>query len=192
VTRGQDVGVLLWINNDRRGETDVIGRVSNVILPDTLKFEAIYLVDNKRAGFIYDSIDYARQLERGCEVTFFYHETGASFNPERKLNDGPVMPVEYVNSSVLALKIADSSSARQILMLSTLEPFSQPAVKRLLGLAQHLSQGWCSRIVLAFPDYSELDHSNLMQEAKACFSDSKFVDGVEARCYDRDFRTAGR
>jgi hypothetical protein len=48
--------VLLWINNDRSGEADVIGRVSNVILPDTFKYEAVYLVDNKRAGFIFDSI----------------------------------------------------------------------------------------------------------------------------------------
>jgi hypothetical protein len=191
VTVGRDIGVLLWINNDRRSEADVVGRVSNVALSDTLKFEAIFLVDNKRAGFIYDSVEYARQLEKGCEVTFFYHETGASFNPELKLNDGRLMPVEYINSSVLALKIASNSSPQRILMLSTLEAFSQPAVKRLLGLAQHLSQGWCSRIVLAFPDYTELEHENLVQEAKACFSDIKFTSAVDVGCYDRDFRSVG-
>lgn len=192
VTKGQDIGVLLWINDDRRGEADVIGRVSNVILPDTLKFDAVYLVDNKRASFIYDSIDYAGQVEKGCEVTFFYHETGASFNPELRLHDGTLMPVEYVNSSVLALKIADAASPRRILMLSTVEPFSQPAVKRLMGLAQHLSQGWCSKVILAFPDYSELAHGNQVQEAKGCFSDGKFTAGVEVRCYDRDFRAVGQ
>jgi hypothetical protein len=189
VVRGQDTGVLVWINNDRSGDADVVGRLSNVILPDTLKFDAVYLVDNKRAGFIYDSIDYAQHLEEGCEVTFFYHETGASFNPELRLNDGPLMPVEYVNSSVLALKIADCGSPRRVLMLSTLEPFTQAATKRLLGLAQHLSQGWSSRVILAFPDYNDLEHGNLVQAAKGCFSDGKFTGGVEVRCYDRDFRT---
>jgi hypothetical protein len=188
VTKGQDIGVLVWINNDRKGEADVIGKVSNVILPDTLRFEAVYLVDNKRAGFIYDSIDYARQVEKGCEVTFFYHETGKSFNPQLRLNDGPLMPVEYINSSMLALKIADTVSPRRILMLSTLEPFSESGVKRLLGLAQHLSQGWCSRVILAFPDYNELEHGNVVQTGKGCFSDAKFTGGVEVHCYDRDFR----
>jgi hypothetical protein len=188
VTKGQDIGVLLWINNDRRGEADVIGKVSNVILPDTYKYEAVYLVDNKRAGFIFDSIDYARRVENGCEVTFFYHDTGKSFNPQSRLNEGPLMPVEYINSSVLALKIADTSSPKRILMLSTLESFSEAGVKRLLGLAQQLSQGWCSKVILAFPDYSALEHGNEVQAAKGCFSDGKFTGGVEVHCYDRDFR----
>lgn len=192
VTKGQDIGVLLWINNDKDGEPDVIGRVSNVILPDTLKYEAVYLVDNRRAGFIFDSINHARQFEKGCEVTFFYHETGKSFNPQLRLNDGPLMPVEYINSSVLALKITDAVSPKRILMLSTLEAFSEVGLKRLLGLAQHLSQGWCSRVILGFPDYSELEHGNVVQSAKGCFSDAKFAGGVEVHCYDQDFRAVGR
>jgi hypothetical protein len=189
VARGQDIGVLMWINNDRRGDADVIGRVSNVVLPDTLRYEAVYVVDNRRAEFIFDSIDYARQVEKGCEVMFFYHDTGKSFNPRARLNAGALMPVEYINSSVLALRIDDMASPKRTLMLSTVERFSEPGVKRLLGLAQQLSQGWCSRVILAFPDYSELEHGNVVQAAKGCFSDGKFTGASEVHCYERDFRT---
>ena len=189
VTKGQDVGVLMWINNDQKGEADVVGKVSNAILPEGLKYDAAYLVDNKRAEFIFDSIDYARRAENGCEVTFFYHDTGKSFNPQLRLSDGPLMPVEYVNSSVLALKIVDKASPKRTLMLSTLEPFSEPGVKRLMGMAQQLSQGWCSKVILAFRDYSHLEHGNVVQAAKSCFSDARFTEGIEVLCYDRDFRS---
>jgi hypothetical protein len=189
VTRGQDIGVLLWVNNDQKGEADVISRVANSVPPDGLKYEAVYLVDNRRAEFIFDSIDYARHAEPGCEVTFFYHDTGKGFNPHLRLSDGPLMPVEYTNSSVLPLKIVDKASPKRILMLSTLEPFSEAGLKRLMGLAQQLSQGWCSKVVLAFRDFSHLEHGNVVQAAKSCFSDAKFTEGVEVQCYDRDFRS---
>lgn len=191
VTKGEDIGVLLWINNDRKGKPDVIEEVSGVSLPDTLKYQAIYLVDNRRAEFIFDSINYAKHVEKGCEVSFFYHDTGKSFNPQFKLNCGPLLPVEYVNSNVLALRIEDPVSLKRALMLSTVENFSESGLKRLLGMAQQLSQGWCSKVILAFPDYSRLEHENTVQASRACFSDAKFAGGAEVHCYDRDFRAMG-
>ena len=99
------------------------------------------------------------------------------------------MPVEYINSSVLALKMVDKASPKRILMLSTLEPVNEAGLKRLMGLAQQLSQGWCSKVILAFRDYSHLEHGNMVQAAKSCFSDGRFAEGVEVHCYDRDFRS---
>jgi hypothetical protein len=89
---------------------------------------------------------------------------------------------------VLALKIVDTVSPKRILMLTTLDAFSDGGVKRLLGLAQHLSQGWCSRVMLGFHDYNALEHENIVQAAKGCFSDAKFAEGAEVHCYDQDFR----
>ena len=31
--------MLMWINNDQKGEADVVGKVSNAILPEGLKYE---------------------------------------------------------------------------------------------------------------------------------------------------------
>jgi hypothetical protein len=187
-TRTQDIGVLLWINNDRQGNGDVIGMLQKAYLPDTLNYDAIYLVDNKRAQFIFDSVNFAMRIADGCDVAFFYADTGKNVYPLSKTNHGPLLPVEYINSSVLALRLADKLSPRRILALSTLEVFSEAALKRLLGLAQSLSQDWCSKVILAFPDYDSLNHSNAVQAAKGCFPSGGFVESIQVHCYDDDFR----
>jgi len=189
VAKSQDVGVLLWINNDRETEGDVIGQLLRVILPDTLNYEAIYVVDNNRARFIFDSVNYATRIANGCDVEFFYPDTGKNVNPLCHVKHGRMLPVEYINSSVLPLRIADKALERRILLLSTLERFSEGGVKRLLGLAQHLSQDWCSRVVIAFPDYDDLQHGNSVQLAKGSFSNAGFASAAEIHCYDEDFRT---
>jgi hypothetical protein len=189
VTRTQDVGVLLWINNDRQGNGDVISQVERVNLPDTLNFESIYVVDNKRAGFVFNSVHFAKGLANGSGVAFFYPDTEKNVNPVTKETHGPFLPVEYINSSVLAFRIADETSTERTLLLSTVESFSEGGLKRLMGLAQSISQDWCSKVVLAFPDYDKLSHGNMVQSAKGCFSNASFVDRVEVRCYEEDFRT---
>jgi hypothetical protein len=188
VTRTQDVGVLLWINNDRGANGDVIRQLHRVILPDTLNYEAIYLVDNKRAQFVFDTITFAKQVANGCGVTFFYADTGRNVNPLCRIKHGPLLPVEYINSSVLALRVADETSRNRTLILSTLEEFSEPGLKRLLGLTQSLSQDWCSKVILAFPDYDTLNHSNTVQAARGCFLNGNALADVEVRCYDDDYR----
>lgn len=189
VSKTQDVGVLLWINNDRETEGDVISQLGRVIQPDTLNYEAIFVVDNKRARFVFDSVNYAKRIANGCEVNFFYPDTGKNVNPLCNVKHGQMLPVEYVNSSVLALRIADKASDKRSLLLSTLERFSEAGLKRLLGLAQQLSQDWCSRVIVAFPDYDQLLHGNVVQLAKGCFSNAGFANAAEIHCYDEDFRT---
>jgi hypothetical protein len=189
VAKTQDVGVLLWINNDRETEGDVISQLVRVVIPDTLNYEAIYIVDNRRARFIFDSVNYAKRLANGSEVEFFYPDTGKNVNPLNHVKHGRMLPVEYINSSVLPLRIADKTLEKRILLLSTLDRFSDSGLKRLLGLAQHLSQDWCSRVVIAFADYDQLQHSNTVQSAKGSFSNSTFANAAEIHCYDEDFRS---
>jgi hypothetical protein len=189
VTKAQDIGVLIWINNDKRGEQDVIRQVQRAVLPDSIGLEIAYLVDNRRAQFIFDSIRYARKLTNEGEVTFFAPDTGKNLDAFARVRHCQVLPVEYVNSAVLALGLVDKGSTRRSLMLSTLEPFSEAGLKRLMGLAQHLSQGWCNRVVITFSDFDQLHHANAVQATKGCFSDTRFSDGVEVHGYDDDFRT---
>lgn len=189
VAKTQDVGVLLWINNDRDTEGDVISQLVRVILPDTLSYESIFVVDNKRARFIFDSVNYANRIASGCDVEFFYPDTGKNVNPLCHVKHGRMLPVEYINSSVLPLRVADKTLDKRILLLSTVENFSDGGLKRLMGLTQHLSQDWCSRVVIAFPNYDPLLHDNAVQLAKGSFSNSGFAHAAEIHCYDEDFRT---
>lgn len=189
VSRTQDIGVLVWINNDRESEGDVIKQLERILLPDTLNYEAIYIVDNKRAQFVFDSVNYAKRIGNSCDVEFFYPDTGKNINPLCKSKHGPMLPPEYINSSVLAFRIADHASDKRVLLLSTVERFSESGLKRLLGLAQDLSQGWCSKVIITFPDYDVLHHANVVQLAKNSFSNTEFVNIAEVHCYEDDFRT---
>jgi len=188
VTRTQDVGILLWINNDRQGSDDIISHASKAILPDTLSYEAIYVVDNRRAQFVFNSVHYARKVGNGRDVAFFYPDTGKNVNPMTKETHGTFLPVEHINSSVLVFRLADKSSSERTLLLSTIEPFSEVGLKRLMGLGQSISQDWCSRVILAFPDFDKLHHGNMVQSAKGCFSNATFANGTEIHCYEDDFR----
>lgn len=189
VRKAQDVGVLFWLNNDKRGDGDVIAHIHRVNLPDTLNYEVIHVVDNKRAQFVFDSVNFARHLVKDADVAFSYHETGKNLNPLLRTHSGLHLPVEYINSSVLPFRITDKASHQQALLLSTRERFSEAGLKRLLGLAQQLSQGWGSKVFVAFPDYDKLSHENIVQGAKGCFSDQTFTGKLEIHCYDTDFRT---
>jgi hypothetical protein len=189
VRKVQDVGVLFWLNNDKRGDGDVIARLPRVNLPDGLSYDLIYVVDNRRAQFVFDSVRYAMQLGKDSDVRISYHETGKNLNPLQKTHCGTFLPVEYINSSVLPFRILEKASHQQALFLSTLERFSESGLKRLLGLAQQLSQGWGTKVIVAFPDYDPLIHSNMVQGAKGCFSDEGFIGRLEIHCYDSDFRT---
>lgn len=189
VRKAQDVGVLFWLNNDEQGDGEIISHLHRVNLPDTLAYEIIYVVDNNRAQFVFDSVNFARNLVKEADVAFSYHDTGKNLNPLLKTHSGLFLPVEYINSSVLPFRITDKRSREQALLLTTLERFSDTALKRLLGLAQQLSQGWGSRVIVAFPDYSQLNHESTVQGAKSCFSDQGFIGKIDVLCYDTDFRT---
>jgi hypothetical protein len=188
VAKTQDIGVLLWINNDRESDGDVISKVQRLMVPDTFHFEVIYLVDNNRASFVFNTINYAQRIGGGCEVEFFYPDTGKNINPLCNVKHGRILPVEYINSSLLALRLVKEKSEMRTLLLSTLERFSEPGLKRLLGLAHNLSQGWCSTVVITFPDFDSLRHSNAVQLAKSSFSNASFVLSVKVDRYDADFR----
>ncbi len=189
VSRTQDLGVLLWMNNDRAGTGDVIKQLERVILPDTLSYDGIFVVDNKRAQFVFNSVHHAKTLANGSEMAFFFYpNTGKNINPTTKETHGYYLPVEYINSTVLAFRITDKSSTQHTLLLCTSESFSEGGLKRLMGLSNSISLNWCSRVVLAFPDYDRLTHGNMVQLAKGCFSNAAFANGVEVHSYDGDFR----
>ncbi len=189
VAKTQDIGVLFWINNDRNSDGDVIKNLGRVNLQETTN-TIVYVVDNRRAGFIFDSIKYARQLAKGWDIEYFYQDTGRNVNPQCAVKHGPILPVEFINSNILAFRIADAVSDKRTLLISVSEAFSHTGLQRLLGLAQQLSQDWCSRVIVAFPDFDPLHHNNIVQLTKGSFANAAFVRVVEVHCVNEDFRTA--
>lgn len=188
----KDVGVLFWLSNDVKREVDILKEVARCKGLDEYPFETVYLVDNNRVSFVYDSIKILKMAYADSTIEFFYPSTGKNINPLEKSSSGVSLPVEYINSSVLLFRVENkynSNGRSTILIISTIERFDSSNLKRLLGLAQEISQDWAASILILFPDYNKLEHENDVLDAKSGFINKSFTSSVKVSSIHGDFRS---
>jgi hypothetical protein len=186
VSQTKDIGVLFWLSNDKKSDDEVISKVSNAVINDE-DYDVIYLVDNKRAAFLYYSIEFVRTKFPSYKVEFYYHETGKNINPATKKNSGKVLPVQFINSSILTFRV-ESKSGEASLVITVIENFDKGDVRRLMGLAQQITHNWAGKVYIAFPDYNSLDRGNEVSEVKQVLTDKNFTERVYVMSYKSDFR----
>jgi hypothetical protein len=184
-----DVGVLFWFNNEKNSDVDLIQRTLTASTSDLGKHGAIFVVDNKRMAFIFDCLGFAHLLHATSSIEVLYFDTGKNTNPLVKVHSGLILPVEYINTSVLPLRIGDiDNTGTNELMLFCSEAFTREGLCLLFGMAQRFSGSWANRVLICFPDYDPLIHANDVQQTKASFSDKNVTSVLEVACYASDFR----
>lgn len=188
-SKGEDIGVLFWLSNDPETYTDLIPKIANSILPADYNYDNIYIVDNKRIDFIYLSLKFAHSNFTDSDVSFFYPDTGKNINPTIKKNFGKILPVEYINSSILPLRIENKTTKQTTLALFTIDSFEIEDLKRLISLSQELSKSWSSNILLCFPDYNEIRHVGEVRTAKSIFEDSNLTHNILVKSYNDSFKS---
>lgn len=186
VSIARNAGILFWLTNDKRN-IDIVSKVAKSRQLEEFAYETIFVVDDFRAAFLYDAIQFVRQKYAGSKVEFLYPQTGKNINPNTREAGGNVLPVEYVNSPVLPFRVT-STDNKKILVLASSDGFAVDNLRRLLGLAQTLSQEFASRTVILYPDYLPLQHENIVQEAKAGFENKSYTESVGVDCFRRDHR----
>ncbi len=166
--------------------------INRDIISDLKEFRAIegapypvYIVDNYRISFIIRVLDFARREFENGVIHYFYINTG--FNYVNNENSGPAMPIQYINSSVLPLKVIKDNE--EILVLAMIEGFSESTFRGDVSRAQSLTHGWGNRIVIAYPDYQARKHQQIVQMVLQNFADTKFAEKVHVRCFDWNFRS---
>lgn len=189
VDSSKDIGVLFWLSNSKQQDRDILAEVANCKGLDTFAYETIYVVDNKRISFIYDSIQGLKAAFPNRSVEFFYPSTGKNNNPLTKTPSGLVLPVEYINSSVLLFKVVGGNNESKMLVISTIDSFTGSNLKRLIGLAHEISQDWTSSTLILFPDYDQLHHKNEVSDAKSGYMNQSFVNSVNVASFNADFRS---
>lgn len=188
-SKTEDVGVLFWLSNNEGSYKDLISKVSTVQLNSDNKFHSFYVVDNNRIDFIYKSLVFSKLKFPNSEIQFYYPDTGKNLLPTQKQNYGSIMPVEYINTSILPLRVENKETGRTTLALFTVEPFELNDLKRLIGLAQDISKSWPSNVIIAFPDFNSLTYMNEIRIAKTSFENSKIIDGLEILSYNDSFKS---
>ncbi|WP_075187525.1 GapS4a family protein [Teredinibacter haidensis] len=183
----KNIGVLFWLSHEVEMDVDILQKVSGCKGLDEYSYDAVYVVDNKRVGFIYDSIQFVKSAYPIGEFEFFYPSTGKNINPLNKKSSGEFLPVEYINSSVLVFKVTDESE-KKTLIISCINEFDNSSLRRLIGLAQEISQDLTASIVILFPDYNKLHHENYVSDAKAGFRNKSFTNTIKVSSFRSDFR----
>lgn len=171
-----DVGVLFWLNNQEDSNDDLISIVSSARISDTIVNKAIYLMDNKRVAFILQVMSYIRVRSSKFDYFFYYPNTGQNINPLDRDNLGKVLPVEYLNSSIIPIKLENRDNSKETcLFLATIDNFEEGDLIRLIGLSKDISTGLIGEVIIAFPDYKELEHNQVVTIAKQKFQSSEFT-----------------
>jgi hypothetical protein len=184
----RDIGILFWLSDGSEADHDLVSKLINVRNVDEFMTETVYVVDNYRASFIYDTITATKFNYNNSIIEFLYFNTGINYNPALRDSSGSILPVDYLNSNILPLKLIDPDGNKK-LVLAINENFSRNRLMRSIGLCQELTSDFASGVDIIFPDFNKLKHENDVYEAKLHFTDQRFVGNIEVRSIKKDFRS---
>lgn len=182
----EDIGVLFWLSNDPEGYDDLASKIITANLAWDGRMETLFLVDNKRISFLFQVIRYVENNYRESQRDFFYPNTGKNLIPSEKKDYGKILPVEYINSSILPMRTQDKSG-RTGLILASIDPFTKNDLSRLVGLARDLSKSWSGFVDIIFPDYNELLHSSEVRQVKSDFHRDETIKNLSVHSYSNSF-----
>ena len=185
-------GVVIWLHNDRKDNSkdDLIDEFKDIRMEgDSLDYP-IALIDQKRANFIFETHKYVKEKYFDFEISFNYQRTGNNNIDDEIVNSDEILPWEMLNTGLIvyrAVKVSNDSDERNLLIM-ILEEFDSEVFKRLLGLAQTLSNNLANKIEIAFSLYSPVQHENSVNQVKASFEDEKFTQRVIVNSFRQDLR----
>lgn len=174
-----DVGVLFWLNSDRDSNDDLISVIASARFLDSSLNKTIYIIDNKRICFILEVMKYLKTMDAKFDYSFYYPNTGQNINPLIRENVGKILPVEYINSTLIPVKLSNKYNPKETcLFVATLDPFDEEDLIRLIGWSKDITTDLIGEVIIAFPDYQELNHRDIVNITKQKFQSSEFTKTV--------------
>lgn len=176
----EDIGVLFWLSHIVDGNNDFISIIENSQLPTNSNIGTTLIVDNNRLLFIYEAIQFTKAHFPNYNYSFYYPETGKNLSAIRKKDYGDFLPVEYLNCSILPIRIQNKNNPSDIeLLLFSLDNFQLENLKQLIGLGQLLTKTWAGKTYICFKDYDALNQTNEVIQIKNSFRDQSYTNTVE-------------
>lgn len=182
-------GVLFWITSKNDLDRNLFEEITQFRNPEKPDFGPIYLVDNKRASFLYNAINFAKKYY--TRFKFHYHSTGYNDNnPTLKEYNGNILPVQLINTNLLTIRVEDSKDGPTLLLFVN-ESFSSPSLQRVMGFSHRITSSWAKAIIILYPDYLELTHLNDVQSVKRLFQSEEFIQTVQVKSFIENVSTLG-
>lgn len=181
--------VIMWFNSIN-GEEDkgIISEVQGFRNSDNISYKTVYLLDNKKANFLYNSIKYVYSLD--SNFFFYYPDTGFNMDTTERTHQGHLLPVQYINSPIQLFKLIQATG--DCLIITSEDSFALEYLERLLQLARLVTESWAAKIVIAFPDYNAYANGGDVKKSLAKIKDTNFSQRVIVDKYGSfDFRNIG-
>lgn len=188
INGANDTGVLFWLSNHKESDQDIVSKVCNINLDKKLKFSTIHLVDNSRAAFLYNSINYIRNNFSEYDYYFHYAFSSSNYKDPDIERYGSILPVEYLTSDVIPFRLIDKSNKKVSFCIASRESFSEDTINRLLYLASDVSQEFTGEFIFLFPEYDVLEHEPILKRAKRLEGDRRKSLNISVKSYSNDFR----
>lgn len=176
-----DRGVLFWLNNSGKGDKDIISKLSKIELNTGVNHDGIFLVDNKRIEFIYDSLGYVHYRFKDYDIDFIYFNNGLN-NDEKSMRNGKILPIEYINSSILPIRV--SRNGETIVIINVIDNFDKNDLMKYMGIAKNIGCNVQGSTYICFPDYLETEHLPIINNMKQIFNDSSFTSNLVIANYN--------
>lgn len=180
-----DAGVLVWLNNNSTSD-DLISKVSTARVTESDFNKSLFIVDNKRVAFLLEVMEFIKTKADKYDYSFYYPNTGRNINPVTRENDGKILPLEYLNSSIIPIKLVNknnNNNKEKSLVLATIDNFEDGDFIRLIGLSKDISTELVGEVVIAFPDYDKLKHETSVLQAKQKFQVQDYTKNVRVVNY---------
>ncbi|WP_139958348.1 GapS4a family protein [Flavicella sediminum] len=175
-----DIGILIWLNNNPESNDDLISSVSNSRVLDTHTNKVIFILDNKRVVFILEVMKFIKTKSDKYNYSFYYPNTGQNINPITRINDGKILPVEYLNSSIIPIKLVNKNNDKEkSLILATIDNFEEDDLMRLIGLSKDISTELVGEVIIAFHDFDEVKHDLIVTQTKQKFQASEYTKNIK-------------
>jgi hypothetical protein len=181
--------IIMWFSSVLEEQNKgIISDVLNFRNSDDVDYKTVYLVDNKKANFLYSSIQYVKNKDNN--FYFYYPDTGFNMDTVQRTHQGPILPVQCINSPIQLFKLIESTG--ECLVITIEDDFSVEYFNRLIQLARLVTEGWASKIIIAFPNYNDYSNKEEVTKIIAQIKDRTFAKKISIDRFDySDFRNLG-
>ncbi|SHL83101.1 GapS4a family protein [Flavobacterium chilense] len=189
VTSSDYVGILFWLSNKDRNNDDewnirkrITAKATSI---DNEVYDKILIVDNDIFGFLYENILTIKQTYE--KVDFIYPKTGFNIS-SNNLGYGQKLPLLYLNSNIIPLRIEDKSKKHLYLLIK--DDLTEESFISLINLAKNLNTlQTTDNTIFSFPNYNKFEHEQIVEKVLALNNiDENFRSQIKIVKHKIDFR----
>lgn len=184
-------GLLFWVSSNKSEQNEsIISTISSDLIEDDeqqsetigklrgINFDTIYFVDNHKATFIASAIDTAQKAHPKQKIQFLYPDTGSNNKAEDISAYGTIMPIQYVNSSLLPIVVNDGATISVLIFCDS--EFDKDYLKRIIWLAHKVCE-LAGKVTVYFSDYDKTVNEEDATRVKQQFQKSNFANKIELK-----------